>query len=488
LEKRITAIVDASRVRRLRPATAWAVLILAGGLLFCVGGWSADFSHAGTANETSLRQQQFDRLKAFSAAKLKQSQTLAAAAGEKISPEFQRFFNAATNGDWQTVTNMFESFKQRHPQYERVKGVPEDVSLSTSYWQPVLEIWLAYIHVVLCDPEYTRLAVDDIISSIPPGSIYFGGTDPGRGLPTAFSKSQIDADPFYTLTQNALASGNYRDYLQSMFGGKIYVPTQDDMQRCFQEYTEDAKKRLQNHQLEQGEDLTVGADGKIQIRGQIAVMKINGLLAKIIFDKNPDREFYLEESFPLDWMYLYLEPHGLIFKINRQPLSEMTDDMVKADHDYWAKCVTPMLGAWLTDDTPVSQVTAFVEKVQIKRNFSGFKGDPQFVQNDYAREMFSKLRSSIAGVYAWRMNHAANEAEKARMTRAADFAYRQAFALCPYSPEAVYRYVDLLKGQKRISDAILVAETAAKFHPREGFDAASFRKLAGELKPAAGAK
>jgi hypothetical protein len=86
------------------------------------------------------------------------------------------------------------------------------------------------------------------------------------------------------------------------------------------------------------------------------------------------------------------------------------------------------------------------------------------------------------------MNHAANEAEKARMTRAADFAYRQAFALCPYSPEAVYRYVDLLKGQKRISDAILVAETAAKFHPREGFDAASFRKLAGELKPAAGAK
>ena len=88
-----------------------------------------------------------------------------------------------------------------------------------------------------------------------------------------------------------------------------------------------------------------------------------------------------------------------------------------------------MLGDWLNDDTPVSQVAAFVEKVQLKRNFSGFKGDPQFVQNDYAREMFSRLRSSIAGVYAWRMNHAANEAEKARMARAADFASRQGVCL-----------------------------------------------------------
>jgi len=35
-------------------------------------------------------------------------------------------------------------------------------------------------------------------------------------------------------------------------------------------------------------------------------MTINGLLAKIIFDKNPNREFYIEESFPLDWMYPYL--------------------------------------------------------------------------------------------------------------------------------------------------------------------------------------
>ncbi len=32
-------------------------------------------------------------------------------------------------------------------------------------------------------------------------------------------------------------------------------------------------------------------------------MSINALMTKVIFDRHPDREFYVEESFPLDWMY-----------------------------------------------------------------------------------------------------------------------------------------------------------------------------------------
>ena len=47
------------------------------------------------------------------------------------------------------------------------------------------------------------------------------------------------------------------------------------------------------------------------------------------------------------------------------------------------------------------------------------------------------------------------------MNRAADFAFRQAWALCPYSPEAIYRYVNFLLAQTRINDAVLIAETAA---------------------------
>ena len=88
-------------------------------------------------------------------------------------------FDAAIKGDWQTVNNMDDSFKQRHPQYSRTKGIPMDIRLCASYWSPVLEICLAYDHISHCDPKYTQIAVDDVIHSIPPGSIYFGGTDPG---------------------------------------------------------------------------------------------------------------------------------------------------------------------------------------------------------------------------------------------------------------------------------------------------------------------
>jgi beta-lactamase regulating signal transducer with metallopeptidase domain len=461
LENRVAAIVDASRVRRLRPATVWALLILGGGMLVCVCGWSHDMSGTESADETSLSQQQLNQLEVFSTAKFEQAKILMAADGKELSPEFDRFFQAATNGDWQTVTNMFDSFKQRHPQYARKSGAPVDTNLSTSCWQPALEICLAYDAFGMCDPKYNQIYADEIINSIPPGSIYFGGTDPGRGLPTAFSKSQINADPFYTLTQNALANGNYLDYLRAMYGGKIYTPTASDLEQCFQEYTEDAQKRLENHQLKPGENVSKDANGKVQVNGQVAVMSINGLVAKIIFDRNPNQEFYIEESFPLDWMYPYLEPHRLIMKINRQPLDTLPDDAVQADHAYWARLIAPMIGDWLNDNTSVSDIAAFADKVFARHDFDGFTGDPEFVLNAYSHVMFSKERSSIAGLYAWRAKHATDPVEKQRMNDAADFAFRQALALCPYSPEVVYRYVDLLESEKRISDALLVAQTAA---------------------------
>src|SRR5258706_10719885 len=50
-------------------------------------------------------------------------------------------------------------------------------------------------------------------------------------------------------------------------------------------------------------------------------------LFRSIFDHNPKNEFFVEESFPLDWMYPHLTPFGIIMKINRQPLPELTEDI-----------------------------------------------------------------------------------------------------------------------------------------------------------------
>lgn len=100
--------------------------------------------------------------------------------------------------------------------------------------------------------------------------------------------------------------------------------------------------------------------------------------------------------------------------------------------------------------------------------------------------MFSKERSSLAGLYAWRADHLANAADKQSMEDAADFAFRQSWALCPYSPEAVFRHVGFLMEEKRPSDALAVAETAAKF--RSDAQVAQFDQLVANLKRYAAAK
>src|SRR5205823_7512376 len=102
------------------------------------------------------------------------------------------------------------------------------------------------------------------------------------------------------------------------------------------------------------------------------------------------------------------------------------------------------------------------DKVFARKELNGFHGDPKYVANTNACAMFSKLRSSIAGVYAWRAMKASDPVEKKRMIAAADFGFRQAYALCPYSPEAVFRYVNLLMGEARSEDALQVAEAALK--------------------------
>jgi hypothetical protein len=228
--------------------------------------------------------------------------------------------------------------------------------------------------------------------------------------------------------------------------------------------------------LKPGEDIKLNEAGKVQASGQVAVMAINARLVKIIFDKNPNREFYIEESFPLDWMFPYLEPHGLIMKINREPLAELSDEIIQKDQAYWQGRVNEWLGNWLTEETPVKTVAEFAEKIYVRKDLSGFTGDPGFIRDNYAPKMFSKWRDAIGGVYASRLGagpvelpseyEPKIESAKQALVRAADYAFKQAFAICPSSPETVFRYVNFLLKQGRKPDALLVAQTAATIDPK----------------------
>ena len=269
---------------------------------------------------------------------------------------------------------------------------------------------------------------------------------------------------------------------------EIYTPSLEDHGRCFNEYMADAQRRLEHdtrapnepRQIKPGEEIHQD-QGRITINGQVAVMSINALLTKVIFDHNPTNEFFVEESFPLEWMYPYLTPSGIIMKLNRQPLPELSDDILKKDHEFWSKYSDRLIGNWITYDTPVKEIADFVEKVYLQRDFSGFKGDRKFIRDDTAQKAFSKLRSSIGGVYTWRIANAKTSEEQQRMFREADFAFRQAFAFCPDSPEAVGRYCQLLAapGLNRIDDAIIVAQTCLKLDPDNASMVGLLRQLQG---------
>ncbi|HXD00787.1 MAG TPA: tetratricopeptide repeat protein, partial [Verrucomicrobiae bacterium] len=179
---------------------------------------------------------------------------------------------------------------------------------------------------------------------------------------------------------------------------------------------------------------------------------------------------------------------GDIMKINRDPVAEITPEIIRRDHEFWSRYSSRLIGDWITYDTTVKQIADFVDKVNIQHDLSDFKGNRAFMRDESAQKSFSKLRTAIAGLYAWRLgllnqtptptDYLPRSADyQQRLIKEADFAYRQAFAYCPYSPEVVYRYVQFLAAFHRYDDARIVAETCYKLDPNNEGVANMVREL-----------
>jgi len=179
-------------------------------------------------------------------------------------------------------------------------------------------------------------------------------------------------------------------------------------------------------------------------------------------------------------MYPQLSIHGLIFQLHAKPVVGLNMEMVRTDLAYWKKLTGELVGDWITDSTSAKEVCDFVDKVFLRKDYEGFKGDLRFAKNEEAQKTFSKLRSSIAGLYMWRAEHARDAGEKSEAQKAADLALRQAYALCPYSPDALFRYTKLLTDLNRPDDAFLAAKTSLRLDPNN----ASVQELVRSLKHA----
>jgi tetratricopeptide (TPR) repeat protein len=310
-------------------------------------------------------------------------------------------------------------------------------------------------------------------------------------LPALIEKAAKDGDDQTPSTRvrlnRRLLEEAYPDDIVKSLGGvypdtEIREPSAEDSEVTYKEFYADAQRRVEHDRDHPNEPKQVHPDeniseenGQMQVTGNGAVMRINGMLTKLIFERNPDHEFYVEESFPLDWMYAHLTPFGVIMKINRQAVTELTPEMVERDHQFWSDYSERTIGNWITYDTSVKEICDFCDKVYVTHDYSGFKGDPKFVRDEDAQKSFSKLRNAIgASIYGWRAGQlggsappppALNEAGHARMLKETEFALKQAFALCPFSPEAVYHLMVLYFGQQRLEDIRLILKVALKLDP-----------------------
>ena len=396
--------------------------------------------------------------------------------------ELSDFLAAARKGDGPEADALYTTLRD---QYVGPFESKQEEKFAAVVVQSSLEIVLAIQELGGTDPKYAIALGQEIIRSIPRGSIYFGGTDAGRGIVTALSSSPANGDPFYTIAQSAVASGRYLTYLRAMFEGQIFTPTSADSQRAFQEYLADAQRRLEHdqkfpqepRQIKPGEDVRKSGTG-VQVSGQVAVTAINGAIVKAIFDQNADRQFFVEENYALEWMYPHLTPHGLIMKVNRKPFERIPAEIIRKDHQFWSEQQTKYLGEWLKPETSVKEVCRVAEKLFVARDYQGFSGEPGFLKNEPACRNYSKLRSAIAGVYAWRLKNSNDAGEQKQMADEANFAFRQAFAFCPYNPEVVFRFAALLTAAKRYDDALLIAELAEKLDVGSG----NFGTLSKELR------
>lgn len=228
-----------------------------------------------------------------------------------------------------------------------------------------------------------------------PGAVYFGGTDAGRFVPTYLAYAVGFRPDICVLTQNALADPTYMNVERDLYGEQLWLPTADEVRTAFTDYTDAV---LAGQRTSRGKITEV--NGRVQISGSAAVMEICEELARQIWERNPERDFYLEESYRMPWMDAVLEPAGLAMRLRREAEGrDLAIDRARND-DFWD---------WM--------VRRLIMRAGYGRDFA-------------AQKSFSKLRSSQAGIYA--RNGQAEAAERA---------FGEAMVLFPISPDALFRYL-----------------------------------------------
>ncbi|WFB34705.1 DUF2723 domain-containing protein [Kiritimatiellota bacterium B12222] len=256
---------------------------------------------------------------------------------------------------------------------------------------------LRYLHRPLPDWDYPP--------EMDQNAILFGGTDPGRFVPTYMIFSAECREDIYLITQTALADPTYQTTIRDLYGDQIFVPDLVNGNQAFLDYGNSL--RLFHPEAFYA---LMGGGENLSVTGSNEVHEINSILVKQIFEQNQaQHSFYIEEAIQIEWMIFHQRPHGLISKIEPTPRA-LTQKEIDQDFAFWEWYEEHLFQSWKT----------------LPHERNGFQRDLP------VRKSFSKLRMSQAWNYFSRGKF--DEAERAM---------DQAQRFYPANPEAAFRAGDM---------------------------------------------
>ncbi|MGA1123489.1 MAG: protein O-mannosyl-transferase family [Chthoniobacterales bacterium] len=311
------------------------------------------------------------------------------------------------------------------------------------YLLPLLPLWTALQNAPLCSQRDHWFGYDygrDMLKDLPRDAFVFGGTDPGRFVPTYMILGESFVDPKHRqdpdfdrrdlviVTQNALADAFYQKYIHAH-----YAPGRPEAKGWFEHwlgrdkhYPPDETLMPTDQQLmEIIKAVTAGLPPGANPQDPSVGILYHAAIAKWIFENNKHRrDFFIEESFPMEWTYPYAVPNGLSYRLNKEPLETLPEEAVADDFKFW---------------------NAYVDRLL---------GNPNFHEDFDAQRSFSKLRNSTGNIYRAR-----------RMWPEAERAYRQALQLHPNNMETLVALSDILRAQKRWDEMAEIWDRAIEGDP-----------------------
>lgn len=248
----------------------------------------------------------------------------------------------------------------------------------------------------------------DMLKDVPKGSVIFGGTDPGRFVPTYMILGEstqppgVKRDPefdrrdLYIITQNGVGDGLYRKYLADQYGPDRPAP-KNAFERWLGRADAYPAKPLV---FPTDEEIRAAVEKEMEKQsaaGTVDPVAAHSVVTRLIWEMNKDaHDFFVEESFPLEWSYDHALPHGLVYQITIEPLKELPLDVVKKDMEFWNGYIESLLQ------------------------------NPEFAEDYDAQRSFSKLRTTTGHIYQhW------------KMLKEAEIAYRQSLLMWPGNPESL---------------------------------------------------